>query len=132
MHHLVYTSTTTILLTEAELRQLLAHWRATNTRLGITGVLLYSEGQVMQVLEGEAPAVHCLFAAIADDARHRSVTKLADGPVDGRAFADWSMRFRTVPPADFTRFMLPLASAPEAIGHLLALIQAFMAQEPLI
>lgn len=132
MHHLVYTSTATILLTETELLQLLGPWRATNARLGVTGVLLYSEGQVMQVLEGEAPVVHHLFAAIAGDARHRSVTKLADGPVDGRAFADWSMRFRTVPPADFTQFMRPLTSAPEAIGHLLNLIQVFMAQEPLV
>ena len=132
MHHLVYTSTATIPLTETELHQLLAHWRATNIRLGITGILLYSEGRLMQVLEGEAPAVHRLFAAITGDARHRGVTKLADGPVDGRAFADWSMRFRTVPPDDFTRFVLPPNAAPDAISSLLVLIQGFMAQEPLV
>lgn len=74
---------------------MLPHWREKNAHLGVTGMLLCSEGATMRVLEGDAEALHTLFAAIAADVRHRSVTKLADGPVAGRVFADWSMRFRT-------------------------------------
>lgn len=131
MHHLVYTSTANVPLTEANLRGQLGHWRATNARLGVTGVLLYSEGNVLQVLEGEAEAIHSLFSNIANDVRHRSVTKLADGPVQGRAFSDWSMRFRTVESADYERFVQQINFAPNHASSLAPLLEAFMASDPL-
>ena len=132
MHHLVYSSTASMGLTEAELQRHLGHWRATNANLNITGLLLYSsEGHILQVLEGDAPLVHQLYATIAADPRHRSVVKLADGPVAGRAFADWSMQFRRVATADFVR-LVPHPDAPaEYLRNLVPLLEAFMAEEPL-
>ena len=131
LHHLIYSSTANINLTEAELHRLLDHWRIKNTQLGITGLLLYSEGHILQVLEGDADVVYSLYATIAADPRHRSLIKLADGPVADRAFADWSMQMRTVDSADFTRIVLTSNSMPEHIGNLLPLLEAFMAEVPL-
>ena len=132
MHHLVYTSIANISLTEAELQRQLGHWRTTNARLNITGLLLYTtEGHIMQVLEGDAHRVHQLYDVIAGDFRHRSVVKLADGPVPGRAFADWSMRFRTVDAADFSRLAPEPDATPAHVRHLVPLLEAFMAEEPL-
>ena len=131
LHHLIYSSTANINLTEAELHRLLDHWRIKNTQLGITGLLLYSEGHILQVLEGDADVVYSLYATIAADPRHRSLIKLADGPVADRAFADWSMQMRTVDAADFTRIVLTSNSMPEHIGNLLPLLEAFMAEVPL-
>lgn len=132
MHHLVYSSTAAPHLTEAILQQQLVHWRTTNARLHITGVLLYStEGQVLQVLEGDADLVHELYAVIAADIRHRDVVKLADGPVPSRAFADWSMQFRSVAPADFSRLLPGPGAAPEHVRNLVPLLEAFMAEKPL-
>ncbi|WP_310397730.1 BLUF domain-containing protein [Hymenobacter sp.] len=132
MHHLVYTSTASDPLTEAELQRQLSRWRVNNARLGVTGVLLYSEGSILQVLEGAAEHLHALFATIAADVRHRSVTKLADGPVPGRVFAGWSMRFRSVSTTDFTRFVPQREAAiPSHASELVPLLEAFMAQEPL-
>lgn len=132
MHHLVYTSTATGGLTEAEQQRQLGHWRATNARLGITGLLLHStDGNIMQVLEGEATPVHRLFAVIAADLRHRNVVKLADGPVPGRAFADWSMHFRSVGLTDFSRLVPPVGATAEHVRNLLPLLEAFIAEEPL-
>ncbi len=130
MHHLVYTSAANVFLNEDEMRRVLGHWRANNARLGITGVLLYCEGQILQVLEGEAASVHALFANIAADVRHRSVNKLADGPVQCRVFADWSIRFQTVDTADFTRFVRGLDAASDHTSGLAALLESFMAQGP--
>lgn len=130
MHHIVYTSTANVFLNEEEMRRALCYWRTKNARLGITGVLLYSEGQIMQVLEGEAEAVHALYANIAADVRHRSVTKLADGPVLGRTFADWSIRFRTVDTVNFMRFAELLDAAPDHASGLAPLLESFMAQGP--
>jgi len=108
----------------------LSHWRATNARLGITGGLLYSEGHVMQVPEGGAKSVRALFAAIAADSRHRSVTRLADGPVQGRAFADWSMRFQAVETADFARFVHYLSAGPNQARSITSLLEVFMTARP--
>jgi hypothetical protein len=132
MHHLVYSSTAAPHLIEAELQQQLVRWRTTNARLHITGLLLYSsEGQVMQVLEGDADLVHRLYSIISADIRHRDVVTLADGPVPSRAFADWSMQFRTVAPADFSRLVPQPDAAPEHVRNLVPLLEAFMAEEPL-
>ncbi|GAA4049591.1 hypothetical protein GCM10022409_40270 [Hymenobacter glaciei] len=133
MHHLVYSSTAALGLTEAELQAELGRWRTTNASLNITGLLLFStEGRIMQVLEGDAALVHQLYTVIADDVRHRDVVKLADGPIPGRAFADWSMQFRSVEPADFSRLVPRPGAAPEHIRNLVPLLEAFMAEEPLI
>ncbi|GAB3857134.1 hypothetical protein GCM10028822_30350 [Hymenobacter terrigena] len=132
MHHLVYSSTANISLTESELQRQLGHWRATNASLNVTGLLLYStEGNIIQVLEGDATQVHQIYAVIAADIRHRNVVKLADGPVPGRAFADWSMQFRSVEPADFSRLAPQPDATPEHIRNLVPLLEAFMAEEPL-
>ena len=132
MYHLVYTSNANLGLTETELQGQLAHWRSTNASLNITGLLLFStEGNIMQVLEGEALEVQRLYAVIAADVRHRNVVKLADGPVPDRAFADWSMQFRSVEPADFSRLVPHPGAAPEHVRNLVPLLEAFMAEEPL-
>ena len=131
LHHLIYSSTANINLTEAELQRLLYHWRTNNADLGITGLLLYSEGHILQVLEGDADLVHRLYASIAADPRHCSVVKLADGPVPNRAFAGWSMHLRAVDAADFTRLVLPSDAVPAHVGNLLPLLEAFMAEVPL-
>ena len=52
---------TTLLLTEAGLHRSLSQWQAANAHAGITGVLLYSEGDIMQVLEGETKRVEALL-----------------------------------------------------------------------
>jgi len=132
MHHLVYTSTANLGLTEAELQGQLANWRTNNATLNITGLLLFSTGgNILQVLEGEAMAVHRLYAVITADIRHYNVVKLADGPVPGRVFADWSMHFRRVDVADFSRFVPHSDASSEQVRNLMPLLEAFMAEEPL-
>ncbi|AMJ67639.1 BLUF domain-containing protein [Hymenobacter sp. PAMC 26628] len=96
LHRLVYQSSATVFLNESHLEPLLAKSRAWNTVHGLTGLLLYCDGELLQVLEGPADEVHAIFARIRHDARHTHVTTLADGPVGQRCFTEWSMGFRTV------------------------------------
>jgi len=86
---------------EKELQALLTQARAWNTDHNLTGVLLYSNGEIMQVLEGTEEEVDYIFNRIAQDPRHRNVTKLADGEIQQRNFSQWSMGFKAVEPADF-------------------------------
>lgn len=86
---------------EEELQALLTQSRAWNSSHGLTGVLLYSNGEIMQVLEGSAEEVNSIFSRIARDYRHAHVVKLSDGPIEHRNFSQWSMGFKAVNPEDF-------------------------------
>ena len=102
LHHLVYQSSATTPMPEHELEWLLRQSRAWNTAHDLTGVLLYSHGNIMQVLEGPTEEVHAIFARIARDYRHANITKLADGPIEQRSFGQWSMGFKSVAPSQFS------------------------------
>jgi len=69
MFHLVYVSSAVEPFSKTELVELLHVARANNERLGITGMLLYRDGNFMQVLEGEEPVVRDLYARIERDPR---------------------------------------------------------------
>jgi hypothetical protein len=88
---LIYQSSATVAITAHQLELLLPTWRANNHALGISGVLLYGEEGIMQILEGEPSRVHALYQRIAQDVRHFNVHAVADGLVSQRAFGQWSM-----------------------------------------
>jgi hypothetical protein len=93
---LTYTSSVTDLLSVSQLVELIEQIRPKNERLGLTGLLLYSGGNVIQTLEGTSHAVYEVFDAIRADARHGDVRIVNRRYVDARSFATWSMGFRNV------------------------------------
>jgi hypothetical protein len=76
---------------EADVAAILRQARAHNPPLGITGVLCYSDGCFVQVLEGGRAVVNELYAHIVGDPRHREVTLLDYEEIGERRFAGWSM-----------------------------------------
>jgi spore coat polysaccharide biosynthesis protein SpsF (cytidylyltransferase family) len=96
MYNLIYISTASRLLTEYELAEILLVSRENNTQNKVTGMLLYSEGTFIQVLEGEKNDVINTYTRIIDDQRHRNIIELAAGPLTTRNFPDWSMGFASV------------------------------------
>lgn len=94
MFYLVYVSSATRPFSGEDLRVLLETCRKNNAELGITGMLLYKDGNFMQVLEGDEEAVRGLYARIAADPRHGGEMILQQGFTEGRQFPDWSMGFR--------------------------------------
>src|SRR5688572_22130192 len=100
---LTYVSSATELMTVPQLLDLLADIRPTNESLGLSGLLLYSDGNIIQVLEGPQSAVESTFAAILDDPRHKDVILMLREPIEERAFPDWSMGFRKVSQAEIGR-----------------------------
>lgn len=73
--------------------ELLKVARANNARLGITGMLLYADGNFVQIIEGPEDAVDALYAKISRDPRHTALLKALDGPIAERRFADWTLGF---------------------------------------
>ncbi|MDO7875987.1 BLUF domain-containing protein [Hymenobacter sp. ASUV-10] len=94
MHHLIYLSYAHQLFSDEELASLLVQSRQANKQMHITGVLMYSEGLFIQLLEGEKEVVHLLYARITQDPRHFHLVKLVDEAVSRRSFTEWSMAFQ--------------------------------------
>ena len=103
MHHIVYMSRVTTPPSPAELVALLIQARHNNEQAGVTGMLVYSDLQFMQVLEGEQQAVTQIYERIVQDPRHGSVFKLADKAIAERLFITWSMAFRELTPGEFVQ-----------------------------
>ena len=72
---------------------ILAASRTNNSKVGVTGALMFNSGCFAQVLEGPREAVEDTFERIQQDERHGDVSLLAFGPVPDRAFETWSMSF---------------------------------------
>ena len=62
-----------------------------NAAFEITGLLIYVEGQFVQLLEGPRKRVLDLFQRIQTDSRHYDVSLIAESAVTKRAFDAWSM-----------------------------------------
>ena len=131
VYQLLYHSRATAPLGEAELLQLLTWSRTYNAAHGITGLLLYSEGYFVQVLEGEEAAVTDVYAHIQRDPRHAQVRTVRQGP-GPRRFAEWSMGFGLVAPPALAQTLQAIEHpewpfrVPEVSDqHLLALLEAF-------
>ncbi|MDX2170871.1 MAG: BLUF domain-containing protein [Deltaproteobacteria bacterium] len=91
--YVVYFSSSTHLLSSAEIDDILAVSRRNNARLGVTGMLLYWDGNVVQLLEGPRAAVDALLERIARDPRHRGLLIAARGELAQRHFPEWTMGF---------------------------------------
>ena len=96
MYFLVYVSSARNLFTDEQLSELLTKSRNNNTNSGITGLLLYHDGSIIQVLEGEKEAVRQIFDAIGRDKRHSGILQMIEGESENRNFPDWSMGFKHI------------------------------------
>ena len=119
LYCLIYRSYATPALREDDLPALLRAARRHNQQANLSGLLLYNDGQFLQVLEGPEPALSDLYARILTDARHEDVTTLAYSSVLKRAFPDWRMAYAPANPALLTQVtgFLPLADAPGLTPH---------------
>ncbi len=88
---LMYVSRAAKAVTQDELVAILKKSKANNPGLGVTGVLCFSDGIFLQVLEGGRNAVSALYNRIATDLRHRDVVLLRYEEIGERRFAGWSM-----------------------------------------
>lgn len=94
MFFIIYISSADKPFTKPELLSLLDKCHENNAKLEITGMLLYKDGNFMQVLEGEEETVRNLYNKITGDSRHHGAINLLQGNQPERQFPEWSMGFR--------------------------------------
>jgi len=88
---LTYASRAASWLKREDLRAIASSAQRRNRTLGLTGLLLFVEGDFLQVIEGPGTAVERLFGVIETDPRNEWVTRLAIERILRRAFDGWSM-----------------------------------------
>jgi len=92
MFRFIYTSTLTVPMNKSLLDDIITVAVRNNREIGITGILLFVEGQFMQVLEGPKQHIELTTEKILSDARHTGVQILFQGGAGGRSFPDWHMK----------------------------------------
>lgn len=101
LHQIIYISTAELKLTEDALLELLSESQKRNAAKDITGLLLHSDGNIIQVIEGPEDAIKELYAKISIDSRHRGVTLMASKPIETRDFPYFKMGFKRARSKDF-------------------------------
>lgn len=106
MKNIVYVSQAVKPFDTDELAMLLEHSQARNLEDGITGLLIYrynsefTRGNFVQCLEGSDAAIENVWKRISNDSRHHTIVVVEEGPIESRAFSEWSMGFRNVSSED--------------------------------
>lgn len=97
MHTLLYISSATNMYSNDVIIDILNVSRAYNSQNQITGLLLYHDGSILQVLEGEKEVIEDLFYnKICFDKRHHGIIELLNNEIKDRSFEEWSMGFKQI------------------------------------
>ena len=80
------------IVSNEDLRTLVQQSAQNNSEQDISGLLLLSGDEFLQVLEGTTRAVNELFRKILNDKRHHDVNLISFEPIGPVYFDDWSMR----------------------------------------
>lgn len=88
---LVYASRASRDLSPQDLQDIVRRSRDHNAQDGITGLLCFTDGIFIQVLEGAREAVNARYKRIVMDERHDAPTLIGYQEIAERSFAGWSM-----------------------------------------
>lgn len=102
MYQLLYTSKAVSPFKDDEVSKLLEIARRNNAEKSITGMLLYCNGNFIQLLEGEEEQLAELFKVISNDPRHTEVNKVIENKIQRPQFPDWSMGYKFLSPQQLT------------------------------
>ena len=95
MRRIIYLSSSVKYLNGEEIKSLLSQCREKNIKTDITGLLLYSDGDFLQVIEGPKLAMLNLFESIKKDPRHHGIITIENTEINKRHFPKWNMGFYT-------------------------------------
>ncbi len=88
-----YVSTVNPALSDTEIQQALDFSKNWNNDNNITGILLYSQGNFFQVLEGDEDLLKDLFSRIKTDERHHNIIPIFQKQVPNTKFDEYQVDF---------------------------------------
>ncbi|MBW1294225.1 BLUF domain-containing protein [Aquimarina litoralis] len=91
-----YVSTADSSLTNEDMEELFEFVKVKNNELKITGILMHSEGNFFQVLEGKKALIIDLFDKISQDSRHYNIIKIFDRAIVNPCFSKYHSNFKVL------------------------------------
>lgn len=67
-----------------------------NTSLDISGVLVFNEGNFMQIIEGENDKISILYDKIKEDSRHHNIIEIINNPVKEKLFEGFETGYAVI------------------------------------
>jgi len=125
---LIYVSSAVTLFSEQTLNEMLILARNANRRHQITGLLLYKDGNFMQVIEGNKNDIEQLYNNICRDRRHTGIILLVKEAIEQREFFDWSMGFKNLSSSEvdgFSNFLSTTATDKLLPGNAKTVLLSF-------
>lgn len=80
-------------MSETDLLELLISFQNNNKKYGITGILLYHYGNIIQLFEGPVCKTKQLLENLKNDTKHNRFKILLHENITTRSFPDWNMGF---------------------------------------
>jgi len=93
LYNLCYVSSSKASLTAKDLEHLFHVNKRNNMELNISGILVYNNGNFLQILEGEKQKIDSLYKKISKDHRHSDIIKLISTSINERIFKDYENGF---------------------------------------
>jgi len=88
-----YLSTANRDINQDEVAELLDLTEVRNNNAGVNGLLIYSDGNFFEVIEGEETKIKELFENIKEDPRHRNIMIVFEKKIDKPLFEDKEANF---------------------------------------
>ena len=92
LFRIIYISKSTELITDKLIKSIEISSAKNNKELDVTGILVATKTEFMQVLEGELENVNRVFMNICRDERHSDIQIISFDNISKRQFEDWSMK----------------------------------------
>jgi hypothetical protein len=127
MHAIAYVSAASWSLLDEQILDIVARARRRNALDGVTGVLLYCDGNFMQYIEGEEETVVETFARIRASDSHYQINELMNQPILEREFGDWAMGFSRPTPEAFVELAAARWKGTAQTGPGASLLRSFWA-----
>jgi hypothetical protein len=94
MIQILYSSTFTGHDHQKSIDEILLKSRKNNQVNNLSGILLFRNGDFLQLIEGEKINVYYTLKKIRDDQRHMNMKMLYEGEIQKRIFEGWQMAFK--------------------------------------
>lgn len=96
LYRMVYTSARMKDCSDEDISQILEASRRNNSKLHLSGLLIYTHNRFIQILEGSKLNITSLYERIQKDARHAGTSVRFFEPVAQRQFGEWNMAHKNV------------------------------------
>ncbi|MBW1294224.1 BLUF domain-containing protein [Aquimarina litoralis] len=96
LYHTISYVSTSINLSDRDVNELLTITKLKNEELGITGILMHSEQNFFQIIEGETKTIKNLYKKIEKDIRHFNLIKIFDKPIDIPSFKTFQSSYTVI------------------------------------